>query len=810
MKKDPIVSDLLSDAFYALRMMKSRPGFTLVVVLTLAVGIGATTAMFGTINAALLSRLPFEEPDRLVLGRATFDGNVNPWVSGYDYYDYRDQSESFESLSAFLFGGRVTIVGDGEPERVTSAFATWDLFQTLRVRPPHGRLFTAEEGVKGGPAVVIISYGYWQRRFGGAPNAAGSTLVVEGSPYTVVGVLPAGFHFMDEADLWRLTYRDGPGAEARRWHSLLLAGRLRPGISLEQAQAEIDAISTHLEEQYPDTNEGKGLQVTGLHDALVENVHTSLLMLMAAVSLVLLLACGNVAGLLLARGQARVGEIALRSAMGASRRRLVRQLLTESMLTAFIAGIVGLGLASACQRLLVRLLPMGQLGITQPGLDAPVLLFALGISIATGLVFGVVPALHGTRIDLVQQLKAGSRATGSYGSTFVRSGLVVLQVAISVTLLIASGLMVRSLVAQMNVPLGFNPAHVMTAGVGLPNDTYPNPEDRVAFFTSLVEQVRALPGVVSVAIIDQIPILNPSGNIYVYPAGQPLEESREAKMSQSADYRRVSPGYFETMGISLRSGRDIAATDLDGSPRVMIISESMAELFFGDRDPLGEHLIVDMGEMIEHEIVGVVADARLSRITSQPFHAMYMSYYQNPRLTMRLVVRSQADPTVLTGPIRELLRASDPNIPLAEPATMQSIVDDALVDFRTITASLGLLSGVALLLAIIGLYGVLAYWVSQRAHELGVRIALGATGKNLIALILAHGLTLVGIGLGLGVGSALVVTRLVRQLLFEIEPTDPATFVTMACFLIVVTLLACLVPAWRVTRVDPATALHTE
>lgn len=800
----------LSDALYALRVMKHRPGFTLVVVFTLAVGIGATTAMFGTINAALLSRLPFDEPDRLVLGRATFDGDVNPSVSGYDYYDYRDQSQSFDSLSAYMFGGRVTVLGDGEPERVTIAFATWDLFTTLRVSPPHGRLFLEEEGVEGGPNVVMISYGYWQRRFGGTPDVNGSSLIIDGSPYTIVGVLPARFHFMNQADLWRLTYRNGPGAQARRWHNLLLAGRLASGVTLEQAQAEIDAISSHLEKQYPETNEGKALLVTGLHDALVENVQTSLLMLMAAVSLVLLLACGNVAGLLLVRAQTRLSEIALRSALGASRWRLVRQLLTESMLMALVAGIVGIGLASAFQSLLVRLLPVGQLGITRPSLDTPVLLFALGISIVTGLIFGVVPALQGTIIDLSQQLKAGTRATWSRGSSFLRSGLVVLQVAISVTLLIASGLMVRSLAVQMNVNLGFVPTNVLTAEVRLPNNDYPDPESRIAFFTALIDEVRALPGVVSAGIIDRLPILNPSGNIYVYRADEPLGNNPESNMSQSADFRRVVPGYFETMGIPLLSGRDIAETDIDGVARVMIVSESMAELFFADANPLGQRLIVDMGEMIEHEVVGVVANARLSRLTSEPFHAMYMSYYQNPQYSMRLAVRSQTDPLELTRPIRELLLAKDRNIPLAEPMTMQTIVDDALADFRIITSSLGLLAAIALLLALVGLYSVLAYFVSQRYHEMGVRMALGATDKNLITLILGHGLTLVGIGLAFGIGGALAATRVLRQLLFEIEPTDPVTFVGVVIFLFLVALVACLLPAWRATRVNPATALHTE
>jgi putative ABC transport system permease protein len=804
-----MLRNTLSDAVYALRMMASRPGFTAVAVLTLAVGIGATTAMFGTINAALLSRLPFDEPDRLVMGRATFDGNINPTASGYDYYDYRDQARSFESLSAFMYPIKVTVLGGPEPERVGSCFATWDLFRTLRVRPAAGRTFTAEEGVENGPSVIMVSYGYWQRRFGGSPDIVGGTLIMDGSPYTVIGVLPAGFHFMFDVDIWRLTYRGGPGATARRWHSLLLAGRLAPGVTLEQAQAEVDTISRQLEQQYPETNEGKALLVTALHDAMVENVRSSLLLLMAAVSLVLLLACGNVAGLLMARGQTRLTEIAIRSAMGASRWRLTRQLLTESILMALMAGVAGVALAFAFQGLLTRLLPMGQLGITRVPIDTPMLLFALGVSLATGLIFGVAPALQGTLVDLAQQLKAGTRATWARGSSLLRNGLVIVQVAISVMLLIGAGLLIRSLTLQMNVDLGFNPTHVLTAGVTLPENDYSSSEKRVAFFRSLIEEVEALPGVISAAITSQLPIVHPAGNIYVYPIDEPPQEG-ESQTRGWADFRIVTPGYLKTMGFPLLSGRDIAETDTEGSPRVMIISQSMVEEFFPGQDPLGQKLLVDMGEIVTHEVVGVVADARLNRITSEPRNAMYMSYFQVPRRGMQIVARSEGDPAALTGPMREILRAKDPNIPLAEPTTMASIIGDALSDFRIITSSLGVFSSIALLLALVGLYGVLAYYVSQRYHEIGVRMALGANARQVARLVLSRGMGLVGAGLVVGLAGSYWATKLIQQLLFGVEPTDPATFVVAASGFGLIGLMACLVPAWHATRVDPVLTLQAE
>ncbi len=804
-----MVRNTLADAVYAFRMMASRPGFTAVVILTLAVGIGATTAMFGTINAALLSRLPFDEPDRLVMGATTFDGNINPWTSGYDYYDYRDQNESLESLAAFMFGGRVTVLGAADPELVDSAFGTWDLFHTLRVKPAVGRLFTAEEGVENGPSVVMISYAYWQRRFGGSADVSDSTLNINGSPHSVVGVLPQGFHFIVEADIWRLTYRDGPGATARRWHNLLLVGRLEPGVTVEQAQAEMDAISAHLQEQYPETNEGKALAVTDLHEALVFRVRPALLMLMVAVSLVLLLACGNVAGLLLARGQTRLTEIAVRSAMGASRRRLVRQLLTESTLLALVAGVAGIAFAFAFQGLMIRLLPMGWLGITRPSIDAPVLLFALGISIATGILFGVVPALQGTIVDLAQQLKAGTRATWARGSSLLRNGLVVLQVAISVVLLIGAGLLIRSLALQMQVDLGFNPSNVLTAGVRLPDNDYPEPENRIAFFDSFVEEVEALPGVTSVGLINRLPIRQGGGNIYLHPVDQPPEEG-QSSMSRSADFRYVTPNYLKTIGIPLLAGRDIERTDVEGSPRVMIISESLGELFFPDQNPLGQQLLVDMGELVAHEIVGVVGNARLSRPSGDPFHSMYMSYYQIGRGSMRVAVRTHGDPAVLTGQIREVLRAKDRNIPLAEAETMTAIIDDALSDFRIITSSLGLFSAIALLLALVGLYGVLAYYVSQRYHEIGVRMALGANARQVANLVLTRGMALVAIGVVVGVVASYWATNLIQQQLFGVEATDPFTFIVTALGFGLVALLACLLPAWRATRVDPVLTLQAE
>jgi predicted permease len=449
-----------------MRMLRRQPGFALTVVGMLSVAIGANTALFSLIDRAVLQSLPFEEPDRLVLDRATFSGRINPWISGYDYYDYREQSRSFEALAS-LGGasGRRTVLVDGQPDRVDGMFVSWDLFPVLRVAPALGRAFAAQDAAPGRDRAAIISHAYWQRRFGGTPEVLDRAIVVDGAPMTVIGVMPPRFRFLADADLWTLTYRDGPMANARRFHNLLLVGRLAPGVSLARAQAEVDLVSTRLEQQYPDTNRAKALRLTGLQDALVEDVRGQLWMLMAAVTLVLLMACANVAGLLLARGHGRMTEVAVRTAIGASRATLVRQFVAESLLLALVSGAAGLLVAVAVQRMLLRFVPVGRLGILEPGLDLPVLLFAIAISVATGLVFGVLPAVSGTRVDVAPQLKSGTRTTEGRTGTRLRSGLVVVQVALGVVLLVGSSLLVRSLIRQMGVELGFEPTNVLTAGI---------------------------------------------------------------------------------------------------------------------------------------------------------------------------------------------------------------------------------------------------------------------------------------------------------------------------------------------------------
>jgi putative ABC transport system permease protein len=805
----PLLRDFAQDARFAVRALRRQPGFVAAALLTLALGIGANVAMFSVVNLALFRALPYAESDRLVLGRTQWPGGGIGWtVSAPDYYDVLEQSTSFESLEAITpFTRDFTVTGAGEPERISGAWVSPGFFGTLGVAPLLGREFLDEEGEPGGERVVILSHDFWQRRFGGDRGVIGSALTVDGAPQTVVGVMPAGFEFVVDVDAWAPMVRGEMFAAARQFHNWLLVARLRRGVSLAEARSEVDVIMRRLADVYPESNRDKGLVLTEMQEAFAEFFRATLLMLMGAIVLVLLIACANVASLLLARGSGRRTEMAMRSALGAGGGRLVRQLLTESAVLGLAAGVLGTVVALSLQRSLVATTPLTRMGLKAVGLQPEVLLFAVALSVATVLVFGLVPALSVGRVDPAEDLKAGARSLAAGGRARFRSGLVVAQVVLSVVLLVGAGLLLRSFVRLRGVDPGFDSENVLTADIGVPRAKYQDEESRVRFFSELQERVAATPGVLSVGLISRLPIRDPGGNIAVWDPANPPADASEWRLSYA---RSVMPGYFEAMRIPMQAGRDVQASDAGGPP-VMVISETMARTIFPDESPLGRQVAIDTGdEPAVFEVVGVVGDVQVSSLSGDIEMVMYIPYVQWPDVTLRLAVRTAGDPRSIVGPLRATLREMDPDIPLAGVATMDEVLSRSVSFTRTVMSALGLFAGVALFLAALGLYGVLAFYVAQRNREIGIRMAMGATGRDVFKMVLSRGFALVGLGLIVGIGAAIAAGRLIRNLLFEVEATDPVTLLSISLFFILVALLACLIPAWRAWRIDPVVTLRSE
>jgi putative ABC transport system permease protein len=801
---EPLMHTLMQDLRFALRTLAKSYGFTAIAVLTLAFGIGATTAMFGVLHAAFLRPLPFAEPERLVLGRATFDGRINSVMSAYDFFDYREQADTLQSFSAFAgFTRAMSITGFDEAERVDGIWVSWDLFRTLGIDPQAGRHMSRSEGEPGGDDVALVSDRFARGHWGSPEAAVGELLRIDGNPTRVVGVMPADFFFVFDVDLWLPMRRDGPFANARRFHNWTAVGRLAAGVALPEAQSQADAISVRLEAEYPESNQGKAMLLSPLHEVLVEGQRVSLWLLMAAVSLVLLIACGNVANLLLARGAARRPELAVRAALGASRGRLVRQLLTESVVVALVAGVAGLFLAVWLQGIILRLMPLTRLGIDAVGLSPAVLGFALLAALATSLLFGTLPAIQAAPVDVAQHLKAAGRTTEARRSARLRSTLVVAQVSVSVVLLIGAGLMVRSLAGLAGSPLGFAPENLVTAELLLTEADYPEGEQVRLFYADLIERVRAIPGVLGAGMISQLPIRDPGNNIYVYDADNPPADTGG---TTSAHTRNIMPGYFEAMRIPLLAGRTIEPADTASTPPVMVIDEALAAELFPGQDAIGRRIVIDYGQPVTAEVVGVVGSVKVNSLRGTG-STMYFPFAQMTSRTMRLAMRTAAGDGAAVAALRDVVRRIDPNLPLADLVTMESLIDQSLASDRAVTGSLALFAAVALALAVVGLYGVLAYYVAQRRREIGLRLAIGAPRGRILVWVLRRGLGLVAVGLLFGVAGAWAASRFIAALLYGVGGTDPVTFAGVSLLLVLVALLACLVPAWRATRVDPIVAL---
>lgn len=800
---------IVPDFRYALRSLQRAPGFTLIAVLTLALGIGANVAMFGIVDAVLLKGLPYPEEERLVLGRTLWEGYGVGWnVSAEDYYDYRDQVEAFQSLGAIRTEVTdVTVTGGEEPERVPSTLVSTNLFSTLRVDPQQGRHFADSDADLSNPATALISHSYWQRRFGGDRDALGSIITVDGSPTTIVGIVPADFFFFQNVDLWFPLKPGGPWTGPRRFHNWTLVGRLAEGMTLEEAQSQVNVVSRRLQEAYPESNAAKGLDVSPLQSVLVDSYDEMLMILMATIALVLLIACGNVAGLLLARGSGRAREFSVRLALGATGGRLARQLLGESILLSGAAAVLGILMALWLQDLALEAIPLDYNGITELGLSGTMLAFASILSLATALFFGITPAWAGARADPGKNLASGTRTTEKGTGGRVRSGLVTLQVALSLVLLIGSGLLVRSFMMLQAVDPGFQTEGIFTARIGLPSSEYSEERDRIAFFTGFLDDIQNLPGVQSAGVVSLLPIKDTNSNVGAWNPEIPPQSSNDVIL---AEQRKVLPGYFETMGIPVMHGRDFRDPSEGESELVSILNRTMARALFGNADPVGRMVAVDVGgdEPSLARVVGVVGDVHMVGLAVEPQRQMYFSYERRPPETMSLAVRTAGNPGAVTTGIRDLLRARDPDVPLGSIATMDEVVRDAVATPRVLMLSLAGFAFVALFLSALGLYGLLAFYVVRRIPEIGIRVALGASPGRVIKLILQRGLILVGIGLALGLGGAYLLTRFLQEQLFQVEALDPMTFGLGSVALILVATLACLIPAWRAVRVDPIRALQ--
>src|SRR5215217_7427717 len=797
------MDSLIKDIRYGFRSLLKRPGFTAIALVALALGIGANTAIFSLVNAVVLRPLPFSDPDRLVWiwGNIRNGGN-RASVSPLDFLDYREQNKTLENLAATM-PLPVNVTGNGDPERLNAAAVTGNFFQTFGVTPVLGRGFTVENEKSGQDQVAVLSHDLWQRRFGADPGIIDKTILLNGKATQVLGVMGSDVSLPQVAELWvPLNFDSDSDMKMRKAHFLRPIGRLRPGVRLTQAQADLDLIAAQLEKQYPDSNTGWNTRLVSLREQLLGGSRTYVLILFGAVGLVLLIACANVANLLLVRAASRQKEIALRTALGASRPRIMRQMITESVLLAIMGGALGALLARFGVDLLVSFSRATLPRTVTVQVDATVLLFTFLISLATGVLFGLAPAFRTLQVNLIESLKEGVRGAGETGlRNRTRNVLVVFESAIAVMLLIGAGLLVRSLIALQSVDPGFDAKNVLTMRLDLARNKYDTPEKTANFLTELQTRVGSLPSVETVGLITELPLSGQLNDLPFTVEGRPPVTIDQAF---GADFRRVNENYFSALRIPFLRGRNFTAQELRQEEKPVIVSQQLVDQVFPNENPLGKRLISAISDT-RYEIIGVVGDIRHNSLGSPPVPTMYFPYLETP--FTNLVIRTKTEPLSIAAEVRKEIQAIDPDQPVAAVKPMTSWVEQSVAAQRYRTMLLGLFAVLAVVLAATGIYGVMSYTVAQRTHEIGVRMALGAERFDVLKLVVRQGMMLAVIGVVSGLIGAFALTRVMSTLLFEVRARDPITFVAVAALLMVVAFLACLVPALRATKVDPLVAL---
>ena len=806
------MDSLLSDIRYAIRNLIKRPGFTAIAILTLAVGIGANSTIFSAVNALLLKPLPFPELDRVVAiwDKVPSRGVEHNEVAFANYLDWRDQNQSFQQLALYRWWS-ANLTGGDSPERIQGFLVTGNFFDVIGTKPIMGRGFYDYENQPGKDAVAVITHSLWQRRFGGDPNIISKTIALNGIIRTVVGVMPERFNFPKGAEVYAPLGITPELSRSRQSHSYYVIGRLKPGVSLQAAQSEIDTITSRLEQQYPETNTGLGANVYPIVKDTVRQYDTALWIMMAAVGFVLLIACANVANLMLARATGRQKEIALRSALGAGRWRIIRQLLTESVIVALIGGLLGV-LIGFWGIDLLRAGDPGEASKYAPGwhnlgINPAVLLFTLGLSLFSGIVFGLAPALQLSKPDLNHALKEGGRQAGP-SSHRLRGSLVVFEVALSLVLLVGAGLLVRSFLAIMKTDAGFNADSVLTMNLILPAAKYKDDPQRAAFYSDLVSRVKALPGVQSTAVVNYLPLGGSNSSDAFLVEGLPEPKPGQENIGR---YRVCTPDYFQTMGIDLLKGRAFTEQDKAGTPPVVIVNETLAQKYWPNDEAIGKRMRLEgpLDRAPWMQVVGVIRDVK-HELNIPVTPEFYLPHAQDPWNAMVLVAKTAGEPSAMTGVVRQQVWSIDKDQPVFGVHTMQEIrsISVALYSFSSVT--LGIFAGVALLLAAVGIYGVMAFAVTQRTHEIGIRMALGARSGDVLKMVVLNGMKLAVGGVAIGLVGAWGLSRFMKALLFGVGATDVLTFAVVSVCLLFAALLACWLPARRATKVDPLVALRYE